>query len=611
MTNTAFDRLKHIQKLNTNPNWKNGDLYRLMYRPELYITAYEKIKSRPGNMSPSEDGETLDGFSMKTIERIISEMRTCKFQFKPSKRIEIPKASGGKRIISIPPPRDKVVQQVILFILESIYDNSEKAYFLDCSHGFRHGRNPHTALKEISSKWTGTRWFIEGDVKACFDTIDRNILEKTLRIKIEDERFLNLIRKALNAGYYYFKQKYDSMIGAQQGSIISPILSNIYLDPLDQFISEVCNRHTKGKRRKENREYAQIKYHINDLIKAGHKRSDKCVKTLEKQKLSMPSVDLNDPGYTRAKYIRFCDDFLIGITGSKSQAEHIRAEVAEFMRNELSLEMNMEKSHITHAYDSHAKFLGMYISSGKARDVAKRVKTTSGTFSKVIPRRTGQQTIYLKIPTIDILKRLADRGYCKRTDRNYYKPKHVGFLTAFSDQDIVKHYSAVWRGIKNYFSCSDYISPLNTIKYILKTSCVLTLSAKHRRSAHETYRKHGHSIKISYTNPDNGKTKQTNLDQSSNNEKKKFRINEDVDRMKIWLNLRSRSALDQNCKICNSEEQVEMHHVRHIRKIGSTIKGFHKVMASLNRKQIPVCKDCHGKIHKGEYDSIALKDLAY
>ncbi len=207
MINTAFDRLKHIQKLNSNPNWRNKDLYRLMYRPELYIAAYEKIKSCPGNMSPSEDGETLDGFSVKTVEKIISEMRTCKFQFKPSKRIEIPKSSGGKRIISIPPPRDKVVQQVILFILESIYDNSDKAYFLDCSHGFRHGRNPHTALKEINNKWTGTRWFIEGDVKACFDTIDRNILEKTLRIKIEDERFLNLIRKVLNAGYYYFKKK--------------------------------------------------------------------------------------------------------------------------------------------------------------------------------------------------------------------------------------------------------------------------------------------------------------------------------------------------------------------------------------------------------------------
>lgn len=560
-------------------------------------------------MSPSVDGETLDGFSNVTINRIIEDMRSCEFQFRPCRKEEIPKSSGGTRGISVAPPQDKVVQQVMLFILESIYDSQETPYFLDCSHGFRYGRSPHTALEEIKETWTGTHWFIEGDVKSCFDRIDKKILDRILRKKIQDERFLNLIQKILNAGYYQFGHKYNSLIGVPQGTILSPILSNIYLTELDQFVMDLCDEHCVGKKRKTNPEYNRIAHNIRRLLKQGYRYSDRCVKDLAQKKSSIPSVDVHDPNYTRTRYVRFADDFIIGITGSKELAIQIREQVTAFMQRELALEMNLEKTHITHAKEEHAKFLGVWLTTGKTNGLPRRVKVANANFSKVIPKRTGKQTICLKIPTIDILKRLEERDYLRKTS-DCYKAKHVGYLLSFSDQDIVKHYNAVWRGIRNYYSCCDHITPLNTIKHLLKASCVLTLSGKHRRSAKQTYTKHGNNIQVIYSIPETGKIKQIEFDNTTG-VGQQFQYRKEIDRINEWINMRSRSATGLACKICGSTEKVEMHHVRHIRKMNQKLKGFHKVMASLNRKQVPVCKECHLKIHRGEYDSISLKDLAY
>jgi len=207
----------------------NFDLYRLLYRPELYEVAYQRIKSKPGNMTAGSDGSTLDGFSYQAITDLIGSIRDESFQFKPARRTFIPKANGKMRPLGISSPRDKVVQEVLRLILEAIYDSPRGAYFLDCSHGFRPNRSCHTALREFSSQWTGMTWIIEGDIKSCFDEIDHHTLVGLLRKKIADGRFLNLIWKALRAGYLWGKERRDTLTGSPQGSIISPILANVYL----------------------------------------------------------------------------------------------------------------------------------------------------------------------------------------------------------------------------------------------------------------------------------------------------------------------------------------------------------------------------------------------
>lgn len=215
----------------------------------MYILAYERIKSAPGNMTPGSDGTTIDGISMNMIHTIIQEMRTERFQFRPVRTVYIPKANGKKRKLGIPSTRDKIVQEVIRLILECIYDSPNGPYFHETSHGFRPDRSCHTALREIRGKWPAINWFLEGDIQACFDAIDHGVLVRLLRKKIRDERFLNLIWKLLRAGYLDLQEaRHDSLAGTPQGGLASPILANVYLHELDEKAEEIRVRWERGGR---------------------------------------------------------------------------------------------------------------------------------------------------------------------------------------------------------------------------------------------------------------------------------------------------------------------------------------------------------------------------
>src|SRR5437588_6738309 len=191
MGHTISERLEYLRKANRNRQWINDDLYRLLYRADLYIIAYERIKSKPGNMTPGTDEETLDGFSLEAIREMIREMKAEQFRFKPVRQQFIPKPNGKMRKLGIPCVRDKIVQEVIRLILEAIYDSPRGPYFSDSSHGFRPQRSCHTALREFRENWTGVNWLIEGDIRACFDELDHRTLVSLLHKKIHDQRFLN------------------------------------------------------------------------------------------------------------------------------------------------------------------------------------------------------------------------------------------------------------------------------------------------------------------------------------------------------------------------------------------------------------------------------------
>jgi retron-type reverse transcriptase len=222
-SNKTFERLERLRQLNSKKEWVNADLYRLMYKEELYILAYERIKSKPGNMTPGTDGQTIDGWSLEEIQKIIEQMRTEQFQFKPVRIEYIPKSNGKMRKLGISSARDKIIQEAIRLILEAIYDSPHGPYFLETSHGFRPNRSCHTALREIRGKWAATKWYVEGDIQACFDDIEPKILVNLLRKKIKDERFLNLIWKLLRAGYLDLQGKRkDSLAGTPQGNIATP-----------------------------------------------------------------------------------------------------------------------------------------------------------------------------------------------------------------------------------------------------------------------------------------------------------------------------------------------------------------------------------------------------
>ena len=276
-------------------------LYRQMFNEDLYLLAYGNIYSNDGAMTPGVGEETADGMSEAKIEQITGLMRREKYRFSPARRVYIPKKNGRLRPLGMPTWSDKLVGEVVRLLLEAYYDPQ----FSDSSHGFRKSRGCHTALREIGSTWTGTTWFIEGDISDCFGSLDHDILLGIMAEKIHDNRFLRLMRHMLKAGYLEEWEYHDTLSGVPQGGTVSPILSNIYLDKLDKFVEqELIPQYTRGGRRRLNPEYNRTAMRLKRTRKRGDRAE---ARDLLKQLRTLPRDDPMDPGYRRLKYTRYAD----------------------------------------------------------------------------------------------------------------------------------------------------------------------------------------------------------------------------------------------------------------------------------------------------------------
>lgn len=610
-----IQRIGKLRELNNgNPRWVNRDLYRLLYKPSLYAVAYETLKSNAGNMTKGADGTTIDGFSANQIGRIVESMKDESFQFKPARRVEIPKPNGKKRPLGIAPPTDKVVQEVIKMILEAIYEPT----FSDKSHGFREGKGCHTALKEFRANWSGVSWIIEGDIKGFFDNIDHDILISLLRKRIKDERFLNLVRKALKAGYLEFGTFKNTIVGTPQGSVVSPILANIYLDAFDKFIeSSVIEKNEKGTIKKVHPELRSLQRKYRNRLKRASETEDEETKaTLMAEaaefKAEIPKAPkvLDDGSYIRVKYIRYADDWIIGINGPRELAERVRQECADYLNDELKLELSFEKTHIRHAKTERADFLGTGLKVGNTGE-CKKATLTSKSGLKFQKSVTGWLP-YMTAPIRKLVARLADERFCDKKGN----PRSKGSWSQLDDVQIVDLYGSVWRGIHNYYSFVDNRTELRRIQFILLYGAAKTLADKHRSSVAKMFKKHGKRLTIEVRNEESQIVKVISfpLETSLKRQPTAFLVGDKTvnggGKMQTHIRLRTRSKLFSPCCICGETENIEMHHVRHVRKIGEKVKGFTKLMAKLNRKQIPVCQECHVKIHNGTYDGMKLNQFA-
>ena len=234
-------------------------LYRQMFNKDLYLLAYGNIYSNSGAMTPGASEETADGMSEEKIEQIVEAMRCERYRFAPARRTYIPKKNGKLRPLGLPSWSDKLVGEVVRLLLEAYYEPG----FSDLSHGFRKRRGCHTALRKIHDTWTGTVWFIEGDISDCFGSLSHEILLRILAEKIQDQRFLRLIRNMLKAGYLEDWEYRETLSGCPQGGVVSPILSNIYLHKLDEFVEqELIPQYTRGTGRKVNPVYKRLHRHM-------------------------------------------------------------------------------------------------------------------------------------------------------------------------------------------------------------------------------------------------------------------------------------------------------------------------------------------------------------
>ena len=560
-------------------------LYRQMFNKDLYLLAYGNIYSNKGAMTPGASAETADGMSEDKIDQIIEQMRHERYRFAPARRVWIPKKNGKLRPLGLPPWPDKLVGEVVRLLLEAYYEPR----FSGRSHGFRKGRGCHTALREIRDGWTGTVWFIEGDISDCYGSMDHEVLMSILAEHIHDQRFLRLVRHMLRAGYLEDWEYRDTLSGVPQGGVASPILSCIYLDKLDQFVEqELIPQYTRGASRRKSPEYIRV---TSRLARARRDGNRAAARNLERQLRTLPYGDPMDPGYRRLKYLRYADDHILGFTGPKAEAEEIKASLARFLRETLRLELNQDKTLITHARGQRARFLGYDI-------IVQHCDTrlTRG-------RRAANGKIALRVPP-DVVK-----AQCARY-RQHGKPWHRPRLQNLPDYDIVRIYGAEYRGVVNYYLLAQDVSRLHTLRWNAETSMLKTLAAKHK----STVTTMAARFKAKVTTSDGPRTC---FEARRKREGKPDLIarfggiilRQDrraviydpapvpvpAPRKELVFRLRKR-----RCELCEHGATVAVHQVaalKHLGKPGPGQPAWATLMARIRRKTLVVCAPCHGYIH--------------
>ncbi|MBY0029870.1 reverse transcriptase domain-containing protein [Priestia megaterium] len=610
--------LDNLTSKSNDESYKYQRVYRNLYNPEFYLMAYDEIYSNPGNMTKGSDNKTIDGMSMKRISNIIDSLKDEKYQPTPVRRTYIRKKRGnGKRPLGIPSFDDKLLQTVVKYILESIYESS----FSNRSHGYRPNKSCHTAIKQIADTFNGVKWFIEGDIKGFFDNIDHSILIDLLRKRIKDEKFLRLIWKFLKAGYIEDWKYHNSYSGVPQGGIISPILSNIYLNELDKYIEDFQHKFNKGKYKAENLDYKKLhaksmrlKNKLKDKDNKGTLKEGEreeiigCIKEAINSKMKVPSKDPMDQNYRRLKYVRYADDWLIGIIGSKEDAVRIKKELTEFIRNKLKLELSQEKTLITNSR-KFARFLGYDISISRNQQ-PKPTSRPAGEQKKVLSRsKSGTVSIYM--PKEAWVSKIIEYKAIKMEGPNW-KPIHRRVLVNNDDLEILTRYNAEIRGMYNYYRLALNVSGLNKFKYFMEYSLYKTFANKYKTSISKIKNKYciNGVFAVRYKTKKDHRTQYLYNDGfKRNNSIKTDHINTDLPISKFDFgrtSLISRLKAER-CEWCHKENvELEIHHVKKLKDLKGK-KLWEKAMIARNRKTIALCalgkgNDCHRKLHAGLLD---------
>jgi group II intron reverse transcriptase/maturase len=558
-----------------------------MYNSSLYLTAYGKLYRNKGAMTEGAMGETVEGMSLDKIETIIKALRDGTFQWRPVRRAYIPKKKGKLRPLGLPDWSDKVVQEVMRLLLNAYYEPQFSGY----SHGFRPERGCHTALREIK-KWDGTAWFIEGDISKCFDKLDHQVLLMVLRENIHDEKFIRLISELLEAGYLENWEYHATLSGTPQGGVLSPLLANIYLDRLDEYVEqELMPEYTKGEARKRNAAYDNMYMKAYRARKAGRTEEAKLLRQLQQQ---LSRSDPNDPDFRRLRYVRYADDFLLGFNGPKEEAEEIKQKLEAFLREELKLELSQAKTLITHARTGVARFLGYEIHT-----IQNDRKQTKG-------KRSVNGQIGFCVPKDVIQTKCQDY-----TEEG--KPIHRPELLVNGVFDIISRYQAEYRGLVEYYRMAYNLShAFSRLRWDMEGSLTKTLAHKEQIPVTQVYRKYRATIIVG-GKPYKGL--QTTIDRQGKEPlvakwggiPLMWNIKAVLDDQpkRIWS---TRSELEQRlladtCEYCGAQERCQTHHVRALKDL--QVKGrkprprWMELMAARQRKTMVVCKTCHEDITHG------------
>jgi group II intron reverse transcriptase/maturase len=563
------------------------ELYRQLFNPQLYLLAYGRLYSNKGAMTPGVDAETADGMSLEKIRRIIDALRHERYRFQPVRRVYIPKKNGKRRPLGLPSWSDKLVGEVLRLLLEAYYEPQ----FSDRSHGFRPGRGCHTALREAAVGWTGTTWFIEGDIAQCFDRLDHQVMLETLGEKIQDGRLLRLVRQMLQAGYLEDWVWNATLSGSPQGGVLSPILSNIYLHRLDMFVETVLlPEYNRGVRRRHNPAY----YRVQGALARARNRGDRAaVRALRKQLRNLPAQDPQDPAYRRLRYLRYADDTLLGFAGTKAEAEQIKARLGQFVRDDLKLELSEEKTLITHARTGAARFLGYEIT------------VQHGNRKIIRGRRAVNGSIGLRVPRSVIKAKCA--RYLQRG-----KPASRSQLMNHDDHDIIGIFGAEYRGVVQYYLLAGDVARLSRLHWVMATSLLKTLAGKYDSSVSKMARKYQATIvtpcgprKCLQVSVERGEGRRPLVARFGGIPLRRQKYAVPIDREPVRPTTGTKELIirfrARRCEMCGQAATVQVHQIRALADLENPgqpeTPAWMALMARLRRKTLVVCQPCHNTIH--------------
>ena len=593
--------LNSLNEHSKDSSYKFERLYRILFNEELFYVAYQKIASNGGSTTKGSDGRSIDGMSLARIETLIASLKDESYQPHPSRRVHIPKKNGKTRPLGIPAFEDKLVQEVVRMILEAIYEG----HFETTSHGFRPKRSCHTALLHIQKTFSGAKWFIEGDIKGFFDNIDHDVLVGILRERISDDRFIRLIRKFLKAGYVEDWTFHNTYSGMPQGGIVSPILANIYLDKLDKYVKEYIRHFDMGTKRrpgKESNDLANERKRTVRKLKKVKDGTEKAalvarLKAIEQERAAFPNGDEMDESYRRLKYIRYADDFILGVIGSKEEAQRIKEDIKSFLSASLALELSEEKTLITHTGKS-AKFLGYEITvtrnNHQRRDVQGRL------------RRTYGKRVRLNVSMATLRDKLLEYGAMEiklRNGKEIWKPKCRSGLIFNDDLEILDRYNRETVGFCNYYLIANNCVVLHNFRYIMEYSMYKTFAGKYRSTVRKINKKYRLNKLFTVKYEQKGVIKSRTFYKTSFKRRTTaFNGSCDIEPYSIAdvsrTNLTDRLKAEK-CELCGATGKLIMHHVRNLKDLKGK-ESWKRLMSARKRKTIALCPSCHRLRHLGK-----------
>lgn len=598
------DVLNSLSDKSKNPEYRFQRLYRNLYNPDFYLLAYKNIYANGGSMTPGVNGITIDGMSSQRIAKLIESLKDRSYQPNPARRTYIAKKNNPakKRPLGIPSGDDKLVQEVIRMLLESIYEPN----FSDASHGFRPQKSCHTALTKIQKTFTGAKWFVEGDIKACFDSFDHHVLIDILRKRIDDEAFISLMWKFLKAGYMEQWQYHMTYSGTPQGSGMSPILANIYLNELDRYMGEYKARFYKPTRTANpaHRNMASKIFYYkakndkvwDDLSVEEKKECARTLRQMRSEQRKLPTHPVQETSYKAIQYVRYADDFIVGVIGSHEDAKKLKQDLTAFLKEKLGLTLSAEKTKITNTAEN-ARFLGYDISVSRSQDI-KRLKNGKR-------QRVYSGVVQLRMPLEKWTAKLLEYGAIRikkdESGKERWKTMPRGKLINRTDIEILSRYNSEIRGLYNYYAIAGNVSTLNHFSSRMKYSMLKTFGSKYRckvRKIKERYVKNG-EFTVAYKTKSGMKE---SVYYHDGFRKKTEPALGQVDMLDIYKKYDKPNSLAirlhaNKCELCGMDcDGLEMHQVRRLKDLNGE-QEWERIMLQRRRKTLAVCPSCHIEIH--------------